>query len=174
MCNPLMFMAASAAVSVLGQMKQGQAAKQQADAQASQIEYQGRVTRDDALAQAQMIHKQQRFAVGAADVGAAGSGVQVGQGSSAEAERDIYQNSEHDAYMAILNGDRRARGLDTEAAYTRQAGQDARTNSYFQAAGTVLGSGYSALRGAGWRTGGAGFSGTQAPAPVVNRDFPKG
>lgn len=175
MCDPVsMVMAASTTVSVLGQVQAGRAAHQQADMQADQIAYQGRVTRDDALAQAQMIRKQQRFAIGSADTAAAASGIKVGEGSAGEVDRSIYNDSEHDAYMAILNGDRRARGLDTEAALTRQAGANASRQAGMGALGTVLSSGYQSMIGSGWRTAGPGWSGTQRPAPVENRDIPRG
>ena len=49
-----------------------------------------------------------------------------------------------------------------------QAQSDAAT---IAAVGTVLGGGYNAMRLNGWRTAGEGFSGTQAPAQVVDRSI---
>lgn len=138
MCDP--FSIAATAMTVAGQLKAGQDANDQANAQAGQLEYSGRVSQDDALARAMQIRKQGARDVGSANVAQAASGVVVGEGSGDEVDRTIAGNTEHDAHMAILTGQRQARGLNTEAAYTRQAGQNAQVNSIFNAAGTVMGS----------------------------------
>ena len=146
MCNPIALMAGSAGMSVMGSIQQGEASKQMADAQAQQMDYSARVARDDALAQAQLIRKQQRFAVASADVAAAGSGVVVGEGSAGEADRQIYQDSEHDAFMAILNGDRRARGQEIEASLTRTAGANAEKNALLQGLSTGMTAGWKTMK----------------------------
>jgi len=172
MCDPISILATS--VTALGQYQQGQAAKAQANYQAGQQDYQAKVEQDDALATAEMIRKAGRRQVGEANAAFAASGVKVGEGSAGEVDREIYQGSEHDAFMSILTGDRRARGLREEADLTRAAGKNAARAGVINAFGTVLGGGYSALRNSGWRTAGPGFSGTQAPAPVINRDVFRG
>lgn len=171
-------MAAGTLISAFGQYQSGQAAKAQGNLQADQLEYTGQVERDNALKQAQMIRTAQRKAIGRADAAAAASGIVVGEGSAGEIDREIYQESEHDAYQAILAGNRRARGMSVQAAGARAGGAIAEANAAMQAGGTVLSGGYSMLRGSGWRTGGQpGFSGTQAPAPVEDRslyNYPRG
>lgn len=162
-------MAASTVVSALGQYQSGQAAKAQGAMQAQALQMQGEQERDAAKQQAALIRKAQRYAVGTADTAAAASGVVVGQGSAAEVDRQIYQDSEHDAYQALLSGDRRARGLSVQGVGARAAGDMAAANADMQAFGTVLQGGSMMLRGSGWRTGGPGFSGQQAPAPVESR-----
>lgn len=167
----------AAAVSAFGQYQSGQAAKAQGNLQAGQLNYQGSVEQQNAMQQAEMIRRQQRYAVGRSDVAAAGSGIVVGEGSAGEADRQIYQDSEHDAYQAILSGNRKARSLSLQASGARAAGDMAATNADEQAFGTVLGGAYQGLRGSGWRTGGMpGYSGTQSPAPVTDRSlyYPKG
>lgn len=150
MCDPISIAATS--VMVMGQLKAGQDANDQAQAQAGQLEYSGRVAQDDALARAMIIRKQGTRDIGSSNVAQAASGVVVGEGSGEEVNRQIEQNTEQDAHMAILSGQRQARGLQTEAAYQRQAGQNAQTNAIFGAAGTVLGGVQSFNRYQGWKT----------------------
>ena len=141
MCDPISI--AATAMTVMGQIKQGQDANEQASAQAGQLEYSGRVAQDDALARAMQIRKQGARDIASSDVAQAASGVVVGQGSGEEVDRTIADNTEHDAHMAILSGQRQARGLQTEAAYTRQAGQNAQVNSVLSAGGSAI---------SGWQT----------------------
>lgn len=152
MCNPIALMAGSASMSVMGSVQQGQADNAMAQAKAGQMDYSARVARDDALAQAQMIRKQQRFAIASSDVAAAGSGVVVGEGSAGEANRQIYQDTEHDAYMSILNGERRASGQEIEASLTRTAGANAEKNGYLTGISTALGAGGKITSQPGWKT----------------------
>lgn len=95
----------------------------QSEVQAASAEYSARVARDDALATAAYIRKQQRLAIGTSQATSAASGVVVGEGSAAEADRQIYQDSEQDAFMSILSGEREGRALDADAALTRQSGK---------------------------------------------------
>lgn len=160
----------ASAVTAFGQYQKGQAAKAQGGMQGQQLDYQASVEKDNATQQAEMIRRNQRYAVGSADTAAAASGVVVGQGSAAEVDRQIYVDSEHDAYQTILNGNRRARSLNLTASGARASGDMEASNAEISAAGTVLAGGYQGLRGSGWRTGGMpGYSGTQAPAPVESR-----
>ena len=155
------FLISSTTISVFGQLQSGQAARAQGAMQGQQLDYQGKVEHENALQTATLIRRQGRYAVGSADVAAAASGVKVGEGSAGEADRQIYQDTEHDAYQAILNGDRRARGLNVQAVGARASGDIANTNAQLGAVGTVLSSGYKVF--SGWRTQ------TQAPAPVETR-----
>lgn len=167
--------AAGTALKAFGQYESGQAQQMQSRMQAQQLEYQGTVERQNALQQAALIRRAQGYAIGRADTAAAASGVVVGQGSSAEVDRQIYADSERDAYQAILTGDRRARGLHVAAVGDVAAGDVAATNADLNATGTVLSGGYQMLRGSGWRSVGPGWAGTQAPAPVVDRStYPRG
>ena len=150
MCDPISI--AATAITVMGQVSAGQDANKQAQAQAGELEYSGRVAQDDALARAMVIRKQGARDMGSAKVAQAASGTVVGEGSGGEVDRQIANDTEHDAHMAILSGTRQARGLNTEAAYTRQSGVNAETNSIFQAAGTVLGGAQSYNRYQGWKT----------------------
>lgn len=95
----------------------------QANTRANSLDYSAKVARDDAQATAAYIRKQQRLAIGTSQATSAASGVVVGEGSAAEADRQIYQDSEQDAFMSILSGERDGRALDADAALTRQSGK---------------------------------------------------
>jgi hypothetical protein len=150
------------------QIQAGKFAQGQANLQASQEDYQATVERENALATARIIRRAGERQAGQANAGYAASGVVVGQGSAGDVERQITEGYEHDAYQAILEGNRRARGLETDAELTRIQGRMQRTAGYVNAVGTVLGGAYQGLRAAGWRSAGPGFAGTQAPAPVTD------
>jgi len=153
------------------QVQAGKYAKAQAGLAAAQADYQAQVEQDNALKTAEVIRRAGRKQVGQANAAFAGAGVKVGEGSAAEVERDITQGYEHDAFQALLEGGRRARGLQTDAELTRIDGSMRETAGYVNAVGTVLGGTYGALRASGWRTAGPGFSGGQAPAPVVDKSW---
>lgn len=169
MCSPVML--AFTAFTAMNQVNQGNAAKAQANAQAGQEDYQAKVANDDALATAGMIRRATERQRGQATAAYAGAGVKVGEGTAGEVDRSITQGGEQDAFMAILSGSRRARGLNQEADLTRLAGRNAQRAAQVNAIGTALSGGYNAARASGWASQGVGFSGTQSPAPVVNRDL---
>lgn len=152
-------------------VQQGRYAKAQAGLQAAMSDYQAQVEQDNALKTAEIIRRAGRKQVGQANAAFAGAGVKVGEGSAAEVERDITQGYEQDAFQAILEGNRRARGLQTDAAMERAQGRMAQAAGYVNAVGTVLGGAYQGMKSNGWRTGGPGFSGQQAPAPVVDKSI---
>jgi hypothetical protein len=157
--------------SALNNLSAGRTANLQAGLQASQEDYQAKVEEQTALSTAQVIRRAGARQVGAANAAYAGAGVKVGEGSAERVEQEITQDYEHDAYQAILEGKRRARGLTTDAQMTRIGGRMAEQASYANAANSLLGSFAQGARSSGWRTKGPGFSGTQAPAPVEDRSI---
>lgn len=169
MCDPVSM--TLTAFQGMNAIQQGRTAKAQADMQAMQSDYQAGVEHEAALQTAAMIRRAGRYQVGQAAAGYAGAGVKVGEGSALETERQIDQNVEHDAFQALLEGDRRARGLQVQGVMQREQGRMAQAAGYVNAVGTVLQSGYRGLTASGWRTAGPGWSGTQAPAPVEDRSF---
>lgn len=170
MCNPMILLAASTAVTVGGQLAQGRAAKQAGDEQAKQLEYQAAVDEDIALSQAEQIRRQGQRDRSSSVAAAAASGVRIGEGSALDAERQVLEDSEVDAAMAILSGKRSAMGTRYQAASARAAGRQARNASYIQAAGTLLNAGAQGMRASG---GGSlsgwdakGFNGTNDRSAV--------
>ena len=164
MCDPVS--ASLTAMQAFQSVQRGQYANAQAGLQASQEDFQAGLERDSAQKTAALIRRAGTRQVGQANAAYAAAGVKVGEGSALETERYIDQGTEHDAFQTILQGDRRARALQTDATMTRIGGHMAEVAGQVGAVGTVLQGGYNAMRASGWRTAGPGFSGTQAPAPV--------
>lgn len=158
------------AVSAFGQINAGRNAKMQGDLQGQVDDYSAQVEQQSALETARLIRRAGRRQVGAANAAYAGAGVKVGEGSAGETERQINLDVEHDAYQALLEGSRRASGLRVQGEFARSQGRMAESAGYVNAIGTVLGGYGQGLRASGWRSQGPGYSGTQKPAPVVNRD----
>lgn len=139
----------------LGQWQQGQYAAGQSRLQAQADEYQGQIERETALKTAELIRRAGRRQAGAANAAYAGAGVKVGEGSALETERQIYQDSEHDAFQAILEGNRRARGYTTQASMERINASQQETAGIVNAFGSVLQGGQSYMRAnGGWKTKG--------------------
>jgi hypothetical protein len=170
MCDPVTMTIAG--VQAFSQIQQGRQAGQRADEQGRQLDRQAAVEADNAQAEASRIRRAGDTARGQTVGAYAASGVKVGEGSALEAERQVMQDYEQDAYMAILTGQRRAGALQEEAASVRRAGRDARRAGYISAGTSLLSAGASGMRAGGWRANGPGFSGGQAPAPVYDRYSP--
>lgn len=139
--------------SALGQIQQGRYAAGQSRLQAAQDEYQAQVEEDTAMKTAELIRRAGKRQAGAANAAYAAAGVKVGEGSALEVEGQIYRDSEKDAFQAILEGGRRARGLRTDATMGRENASMQQTAGIVNAVGTVLGGVRDYKRG-GWKTGG--------------------
>lgn len=157
------------AVGAFSSIQQGRLAKEQGRAQQAMLDYQAQVEQDNAMKLAAIIRRAGRRQVGASVAGYAGAGARVGEGSAALVEREITEAVEQDAFQALLEGGRRASGLQVEGAGAAAAGRAAQAAGYAGAINTALTGGYSAMRASGWRTKGPGFSGQQMPAPVESR-----
>lgn len=138
MCNPLIIMAAGAAVSAAGQYQQGQDAKAGAGLQSDLINRQALEVQDAGTQEAGKIRKAAESGRGAAVAGMAASGVQIGEGSALDVERQILKLGEEDAMMTLLNADRQARGMRDQARLTKWGGQQAVAASNTAMAGTFL------------------------------------
>jgi hypothetical protein len=161
---------ATSFTNAFNQIQAGRYAEKQAELMAGQQEYLAQVEQENALKTAEIIRRAGRRQVGQANAAYAASGVVVGEGSAGEVEGHIRQDVEHDAFQALLEGNRRGRGMQVGAAMLRLDGSMRATAGYVNAAGTALGGTYQGMRANGWRTAGPGFSGTQAPAPVETRE----
>ena len=167
MCDPVTM--TFAAVSAVGSVSQGVAAKRAANEQAKQYELQAATERDNAQAEAEQIRREGRAARGGTLSALAGAGVTVGQGSALDAERQVVDDYTADEYMAILTGERRGRAMQETARQTRRAGRDAMRGSLINAGTSLLSAGAQGMRATGFRSSGPGWSGTQSPAPVESR-----
>ena len=157
------------AAQAYSQIQQGKNANTLAGAQAGLLDYQAQVERQAAMQEATNIREDARSVQGSARTAYAASGVKVDTGTAAMVNAEIVKRSEEDAFTAILEGNRRGRNLQVNAANERAQGKLAQQAGYVQAAGTLLGGSYNSMKASGWRSRGAGYSGTQAPAPVENR-----
>lgn len=126
---------------------------------------------DAANAQADQIRKAARRQRAAAEASFAAGGVDVGVGSAIAVDNEIARGGEFDALNAIITGGRGADSLTQEAiAYGKQA-RNAKIAGYGQAASSLLSAGAGAMKASGWRSNGAGFSGTQTAAPISDRSI---
>lgn len=154
MCTGMeILMAAGTAMSVMGQVQQGQQQREMYNAQAQQTLNDAAYRADAAKAQAEKIRKAGRAQVGEANASLAASGVKLGEGTPLEVQKTITQNAEEDALSAILSGKRTTAAAQEEARLLGKAGDNAVTNSSYGAASTVLQAGGTYARG-GWKKGG--------------------
>lgn len=159
MCSPTTMLMVGTGAQIAGNIQQGNAARQAANDQASWDEYQAKLSRAEAEAQASRIRRAGRVARGETLAGAVAAGVKVGEGSALDAERQVMQEYETDAAMAILSGERAAVSSEVQASSRRRAGRDARRAGYINAGTSLLSAGSSWLRM------------KQPPAPVEVKDI---
>lgn len=156
------------------QYQAGVTANRMAGIEAGQAEWLATLENDRAAKEAGIIRRAGQNQAGEAKAAFAASGVKVDEGTAAEVQGQIIENSEADVFQALLEGGRRARGMQTEAAGIRSRGRLARSAGTVNAFTSLLSTGASAMKADGWRSNGPGFSGTQKAAPIVNRDFGRG
>ena len=153
------------------QYQAGVTANRMAGIEAGQAEWLATLENDRAAKEAGLIRRAGQRQAGEAKTAFAASGVKVDEGSAAEVQGEIIQNSEADAFQALLDGGRRARGMQVEAVGIRQRGRLAKAAGTVNAANSLLATGSNYLKASGWRSNGPGYSDTQRPAPIVNRDY---
>jgi hypothetical protein len=142
-----------------GSIQQGNSARAAAGQQAGWDEYQAKVSRAEAEAQATRIRRAGRVARGETLAAVVASGVKIGEGSALDAERQVMTDYETDAALAILSGDRAATSSMAQAASRRAAGRDAQRAGYINAGTSLLSAGRASARN------------RQPNAPVENRDI---
>ena len=159
MCNPFAILGTT--MQIAGQQQQGKAAQRAANESAAQDEYTALVEQDNALAQAQQIRRQGASARGQTLGAISASGVKIGQGSTLDAERQVLQDYETDASMAILTGKRRSDALLKEAELKRRAGRNARRAANINSFTTLLAEGAKGAKLSGSMSGwdARGFTG---------------
>lgn len=141
---------AAGAMSAYSTIQQGKQANLNAEAQAEQAAADANTERSAAVVQAERIRKLARIQQGEATASLAASGVEVGEGTALNINREIYENAEEDAILTVMGGQNRANRLNADASNYKLAGRQARSNSYGQAASTLLSTGASAY--GGWKS----------------------
>lgn len=144
-------MAVSAGVSVAGQLAQGMAARRAGDMQAQMDERLARQQQDQAQQEADRIRRAGAKTKGAARAQLAASGINANQGSSVAIEDEIGTQSEQDARMTLLTGQRYADASRFAGAQARMRGKSALAASALGATSTGL----------------QGWKGVAREAPVV-------
>lgn len=162
MCDPVTaLLAASTTVSIYGQVQGAKAQRTALESQAGGMEEQAQQvegaaylqaaqTRQEAMQQARLFRRASETARSSTVAAYAGSGVRVGEGSAAVVDDAIVRDSELDASMTILTGERRAAAIETGgrqdaaslragAGNARTAGRQATRAGYLGAASTALG-----------------------------------
>lgn len=123
-------------------------------AQGDQAAYSAKQAEQQGQDQARMIRRAGRTMVGAERAGYAASGVQVGEGSAGEVERQTVVDTEHDAFQAILGGQRQALALRTQAKLAKISSKAALTSTLID----PLNSNTGAMQG--WKTYNPGYQGS--------------
>lgn len=164
---------AGTAMSAIGSIQQGNAARQAADYNAAVAERNAAIQNNNAILarqQAVSASEQQRKdaarTMGRMRAGYAASGVQM-EGSPLDVLASSAAAAELDTLNIVYNGvlkgasyDNEAQGLRESASMERARGRNAQTQGYMNAGSSLLlGLGTAGMK-AGW--------GTQAPAPVVD------
>jgi hypothetical protein len=160
---------AIAGFNALQQVQVGQKAKRMGAIQGDAADYAAQQEREQALQTAVVIRRAGERQRGQARGALAASGVRVDEGSAALAQDEITRGAESDAFQALLEGGRKARGLETDGQMARISGRQQADAGKINAAGTLMSGVYGAAKANGWRTAGPGFSGLQKPAPVETR-----
>lgn len=132
---------ASAAVGTVATLYQADTAKNTAEANAELARREGAAEKDAAVAQAEKIRRAGRAQAAAANASLAASGVAIGEGTALRINEQIYQDSESDAYTALLTGTRRQRTNDNSAMIMQTEGKAAQTAGYLNAGSTLLSAG---------------------------------
>lgn len=141
---------ASAGVGTYSAIRQGEQQKEWNNYQAKQAEADAKAEKSAAEVQADKIRKMARIQASEANASLASSGVDVGEGTAVNINKDIYGNAEEDAVQTIFGGaDRAARG-NAQAQGYRIKGSQAQQAGYLNAASTILATG--AVMARGWKT----------------------
>jgi hypothetical protein len=138
------------AMSVIGQQQQASQQKKMYAAQAQQVANQTAYRKDAAKAQAEKIRRAGVAQRSQTQAALAASGVNINEGTALELQKDVIRNSEEDALMTLLSGERAQQSGDMEAGLLMQAGKNASTNARYGMASTVLSTAGSVA--SGWKT----------------------
>lgn len=141
---------ASAGVSAYSAIRQGEQQKEWGDYQAAQAQADANAEKSAAEVHADKIRKMARIQAGEATAQLAGSGVDVGEGTALNINKEIYGNAEEDAMLTIFGGKDHSARLNAEAQADRLKGSQAQSAGYLNATSSILGAAGSVAKG--WKT----------------------
>lgn len=148
MCNPTSII--STGLQLAGAAQQDKAYRRQADEVMQDAEYQAALEQDSAQFDAKQIRRSGERARGETLAGIAAAGVKVGEGSALDAERQVLQDTETDAAMAILNGSRIAESIRKSGRRARAEILDRRRAAKIGTLTSLLSSGAKGLAAGGF------------------------
>lgn len=126
-------------ISAVGTIAAGRAQQQAAEIEALQLEHKGQEERAQAQQQAAEYRRRKNLALSALQGRAAASGFTATDTSTLNIAGDLASYGTLQEQMAQYGGESRYQGYKSAAAGSRLSGQAARTGSYFDAAGTIVG-----------------------------------
>jgi len=129
-------MAVMAGVSIAGQLAQGRAARKAAEADARMQEMQAAQMQDQAKQEAERIRRAADKTRSTARAQMAANGVRVDQGTALQIDEEIGFESEKDAQMTLLTGQRQGGAARFAAGQSRAAGRNAQNASVLGAIST--------------------------------------
>ena len=130
-----------AAVSAVGAIQQGKAAKAAADYNATVSEQNAQIARNDAAMQATQIERENALRLGAIRAAQGKSGGVANEGSVLDVLGDVAAQGELDRQYAIYQGEQRARGFTNTAQLDRVSGKQAQRAGYLRAGSELLSGG---------------------------------
>lgn len=140
MCDPATLALIATGLSTGTAIMQGEQQKDWADYQSDQAQADATAERQASILQAEKIRKFAKKQQSEANAALAGSGVNVGEGTAVEINKDIIERGEEDALMSIF-GDRSSQYLQESEGY-KIKGQAAQNAGYLNASSSVLAGGY--------------------------------
>lgn len=152
-------------------VQQANAVEDAANAQAAEINMAAGAEQDAASAKADMIRKAARRQRAEARAAYSASGVSTDAGTPVLIDNTIAYEGESDALMTILGANRGATSAARQGVSIGKQGKDQAGAIRTQTAVSVLQQGASAMTASGWRSKGAGYSGTQPSAPISDRSI---
>lgn len=134
---------AGSAVSAVGSLAAGQAAEEQAQFRAKQLEQQAQEERAAAQREAFKVRRREQLMQSRLQAVSAASGAGAADPTVIGLAEDIAGEGEEQALMQFALGENRARGREDQAAAARASGAASRQGAMFSAIGGLLNSGAS-------------------------------
>lgn len=133
--------AASAAVSAYGAIRQGQAAKAAGVYNATVNEQNAQISRQEAKDLSRQQDRENYLRLGAVRANQGKAGGAAGEGSVLDVLADVAGQGELEKQNILYRGELKARGYTNTAALDAFGGKNAQTASYLKAGGELLGGG---------------------------------
>lgn len=150
---PVVLAVAGTAMTAIGQIRQGQAAKAAADYNAQVANNNAIVAEQQSQSQAMVQGRRAMMQNGGLLANMAANGIEVGEGSPIDILSQSAANAEMDRQNIVYNGRVKAQSLRNQAQLDTFQGETAQSNGFMSAAGTLLSGGSKAW---GMSQGGTG------------------